>query len=163
MAHLVLVLMVESDGFQKVTNQYLDNLKFVSELFVPLKLRCLFFTSLLGCKKGDACAFCHHLVTEQQAGLALVRPKNTQRRKITARIQHLVRQLNAEAQQPSYVVLQLQHQAMQNSDWISSFFLVYFLYIFPVMLIPPLREVGSSIYSFFPSLFGGIGKSNISG
>eukprot|EP00435_Cladocopium_sp_Y103_P014186 s1824_g3.t1 len=39
--------------------------------------QCLFFTSASGCKQGDACAFCHHIV--QQANAPTARPRRGRR------------------------------------------------------------------------------------
>ena len=55
--------------------------------------RCLFFTSAFGCKRGDACAFCHHVV---EMKLPNARPRKAQRDALKARIWGLLQQL-AEA------------------------------------------------------------------
>ena len=69
----------------------------------PLVQRCLFFASSFGCKKGDACAFCHHYVSATQAGIPAQRPKNTRRRKFQDDVQQLLLQLNVEQQGPMNV------------------------------------------------------------
>ena len=59
--------------------------------------RCLFFTSALGCKRGDACAFCHHVV-ETKGPKA--RPRKDRRDALKARIWGLLRQMDVEKQEP---------------------------------------------------------------
>eukprot|EP00435_Cladocopium_sp_Y103_P002380 s4885_g1.t1 len=76
--------------------------------------QCLFFASSFGCKKGDACAFCHHYVSATQANIPAQRPKNTRRRKFQDDVQQLLLQLNVEQQGPMNVVVQLQIMAQRN-------------------------------------------------
>eukprot|EP00435_Cladocopium_sp_Y103_P036585 s1382_g9.t1 len=83
--------------------------------------QCLFFASSFGCKKGDACAFCHHYVSATQANIPAQRPKNTRRRKFQDDVQELLLQLNelllqlnVEQQGPMNVVVQLQIMAQRN-------------------------------------------------
>ena len=65
----------------------------------PLDLRCLFFRSPFGCKKGAACAFCHHEVTTR-AQANLERPRQAERQRIRVSILELVAKLDVETQQP---------------------------------------------------------------
>ncbi|CAL1146187.1 unnamed protein product [Cladocopium goreaui] len=66
--------------------------------------QCLFFTSA-GCKRGDACAFCHHLVAPQAAPS---RPRKHKRDAMRQRIWSLLEQLDVEKQEPQEIVYQLQ-------------------------------------------------------
>eukprot|EP00435_Cladocopium_sp_Y103_P040278 s1280_g10.t3 len=79
---------------------------------------CLFYTSLAGCRRGDACAFCHHTVpAPSQAGLSVTRPNSKRRRNIKRTIESLLQQLSVEEQTPQEVVDQLQKEA-QRSEYI---------------------------------------------
>ena len=63
-------------------------------------VRCLFFTSASGCKRGAACAFCHHLVPQA----AISRPRKVKRDAMRTRIVSLLEQLDVEKQQPQDTV-----------------------------------------------------------
>eukprot|EP00435_Cladocopium_sp_Y103_P043637 s382_g12.t1 len=62
--------------------------------------QCLFFASAFGCKNGDACKFCHHVVSAEQAGGSLARPNSDRRRKIRRNISQLLGTLDIDAQAP---------------------------------------------------------------
>eukprot|EP00435_Cladocopium_sp_Y103_P061420 s141_g23.t1 len=68
--------------------------------------QCLFFTSASGCKQGNACAFCHHLVAPGQTGLS--RPRRGRRDAVRRRVWSLLKQLDVEKQEPQAIVYQLQ-------------------------------------------------------
>jgi hypothetical protein len=59
--------------------------------------RCLFFASAFGCKRGDACAFCHHVIPEK---LPSARPRKARRDALKAQIWGLLQQLDVEKQEP---------------------------------------------------------------
>ena len=59
--------------------------------------RCSFFTSALGCKRGDACAFCEHVI---ETKLPNARPRKARRDAVKARIWGLLQQLDVEKQEP---------------------------------------------------------------
>eukprot|EP00435_Cladocopium_sp_Y103_P068217 s299_g31.t1 len=69
--------------------------------------QCLFFTSPSGCKQGDACAFCHHIV--QQAGQPTARPRRGRRDAARQRIWDLLNQLDVEKQEPQELVVNRPH------------------------------------------------------
>eukprot|EP00435_Cladocopium_sp_Y103_P025534 s73_g6.t1 len=67
--------------------------------------QCLFFTSPSGCKQGDACAFCHHIV---QQGAPTARPRRGRRDSARQLIWELLEQLDVEKQEPQEIVYKLQ-------------------------------------------------------
>mmetsp|Transcript_12770 Transcript_12770/g.22051 ORF Transcript_12770/g.22051 Transcript_12770/m.22051 type:complete len:145 (-) Transcript_12770:275-709(-) len=73
--------------------------------------QCLFFTSASGCKRGAACAFCHHRVPQA----AISRPRKVKRDAMRTRIVSLLEQLDVEKQQPQEIVYQLQIQSQENN------------------------------------------------
>ncbi|CAL1162685.1 unnamed protein product [Cladocopium goreaui] len=72
--------------------------------------QCLFFASAFGCKRGDACAFCHHVIPEK---LPSARPRKARRDALKAQIWGLLQQLDVEKQEPQEVVYQLQSASRQ--------------------------------------------------
>lgn len=80
---------------------------------------CLFFRSPFGCKKGAACAFCHHEVTTR-AQANLERPRQAERLRIRVSILELFAKLDVETQQPQDIVHQLQLEA-QASEYARCF------------------------------------------
>ena len=61
--------------------------------------RCLFFNSALGCARGDACVFCHHVVQVKKIP-PKARPHKKKRVALKEHIFGLLQQLDVETQEP---------------------------------------------------------------
>eukprot|EP00435_Cladocopium_sp_Y103_P031293 s2922_g7.t3 len=75
--------------------------------------QCLFFTLASGCKQGDACAFCHHVV---RAVHHAARPRQGRRDAMRQDIWELLEQLDVEKQEPQDIVFRLQFTS-QRTDY----------------------------------------------
>ena len=86
--------------------------KVASNCFPLFLLRCIFFTTQVGCKKGDKCVFCHHSMTNAFLETGRKRPKKMERDHLREDISKLVQKLPTEEHHTA--VHQLQMIAQRN-------------------------------------------------